>query len=140
MFRTWFGSGATDIVKIGFENMKDVVASRDTIIINTLATGEQDCLIQGTLSANDEERIINAYLEKGAASTKKVVVYGKHSCDISAHEKCVQLKSLGFCDIYLYAGGLFEWLLLQDIYGEKEFPTTSKVLDILKYRPPKIVV
>jgi len=30
---------------------------------------------------------------------------------------------------------LFEWLLLQDIYGSEEFPTTSHELDILKYKP-----
>jgi len=34
---------------------------------------------------------------------------------------------------------LFEWLLLQDIYGYDEFPTTIKVLDILKYKPSKII-
>ena len=33
---------------------------------------------------------------------------------------------------------LFEWILLQDIYGESLFPTTSKQHDILKYRPPKL--
>jgi hypothetical protein len=40
-------------------------------------------------------------------------------------------------DIYLYVGGLFEWMLLQDIYGKEEFPTTTKVLDILRYKPVK---
>ena len=29
---------------------------------------------------------------------------------------------------------MFEWLLLQDIYGYDNFPTTIKELDILKYR------
>ena len=42
---------------------------------------------------------------------------------------------LGFCNVYVYPGGIFEWLCLQDIYGEKEFPTTSKELDILKFKP-----
>jgi hypothetical protein len=28
--------------------------------------------------------------------------------------------------------------MLQDIYGEKEFPTTKKELDILKYKPNKV--
>ena len=37
--------------------------------------------------------------------------------------------------VYLYLGGLFEWLLLQDIYGFDDFPTTSRQLDILKYKP-----
>ena len=27
----------------------------------------------------------------------------------------------------------FEWLLLQDVFGEDLFPTTSKELDILKF-------
>jgi len=29
--------------------------------------------------------------------------------------------------------------MLQDIYGEKEFPTTKKELDILKYKPYKVL-
>ena len=33
---------------------------------------------------------------------------------------------------------MFEWLLLQDIYGTKEFPTTKKELEILKYKPNKV--
>jgi hypothetical protein len=32
-----------------------------------------------------------------------------------------------------------EWLLLQDIYGADEFPTTSKLLDILQYRPTRTI-
>jgi hypothetical protein len=28
--------------------------------------------------------------------------------------------------------------MLQDIYGEKDFPTTKKELDILKYKPNKV--
>ena len=30
---------------------------------------------------------------------------------------------------------MFEWLLLQDIYGNEQFPTLGKELDILKYKP-----
>ena len=30
---------------------------------------------------------------------------------------------------------MFEWLCLQDIYGDELFPTTSRELDIYKYRP-----
>jgi hypothetical protein len=46
---------------------------------------------------------------------------------------------MGFVNVYLYPGGLFEWLLLQDIYGDDEFPTTIKELDILKYKPDNII-
>jgi hypothetical protein len=44
---------------------------------------------------------------------------------------------LGFKNVRVYPGGMFEWLLLQDIYGAASFPTTSKETDILKYKPPK---
>ena len=49
-----------------------------------------------------------------------------------------QLYKLGFTNLYVYVGGLFEWLLLQDIYGDDEFPTTTKIIDILKYKGKSI--
>ena len=30
---------------------------------------------------------------------------------------------------------MFEWLMLQEIYGEENFPTTTRLLDLLKYKP-----
>ncbi|GAG01062.1 unnamed protein product, partial [marine sediment metagenome] len=56
--------------------------------------------------------------------------------DEKIYKKYTQLINLGFTNIFLYTGGLFEWLCLQDIYGEDSFPTTSKELDILKYKSP----
>ena len=53
------------------------------------------------------------------------------------YKKYKQLQELGFVNIYVYPGGLFEWLLLQDIYGHEDFPTTSQELDILKFKPIK---
>ena len=38
---------------------------------------------------------------------------------------------LGFINIYVYPGGMFEWLCLQDIYGSEHFPTTTEETDIL---------
>jgi hypothetical protein len=69
----------------------------------------------------------------------KIIVYGKNSCDSTAEKKYDQLIKLGFVNVYLYNGGLFEWLLLQDIYGKDEFPTTTNILDILKYKPIRIL-
>ena len=43
----------------------------------------------------------------------------------------------GFANVYVYTGGLFEGLMLQDIYGFDNFPTTSKQLDLLKFKPQK---
>ena len=49
------------------------------------------------------------------------------------------MRSIGFKNVFIYNGGLFEWLLLQDIYGEDNFPTTKHILDILKYKPNNIL-
>ena len=43
----------------------------------------------------------------------------------------IKLSELGIKNMYVYCGGLFEWLCLQDIYGEDEFPTTIKELEFL---------
>ena len=62
------------------------------------------------------------------------MVYGKNCADTTATKKAIQLRTLGFVNVCVYGGGLFEWLLLQDIYGKPEFKTTSKIVDILKYK------
>lgn len=67
------------------------------------------------------------------------MVYGKNCNDEKIYEKEEQLRKLGFSNTFIYTGGLFEWLMLQDIYGNSEFPTTSYDLDILKYKPNKII-
>ena len=55
--------------------------------------------------------------------------------DTTVYTKYNQIKSHGFSKVYLYLGGLFEWLCLQDIYGDENFPTTSRLIDIYKMRP-----
>jgi hypothetical protein len=47
--------------------------------------------------------------------------------------------SLGFYNIFVYTGGMFEWLLMQDIYGKELFPTTKKEVDLLKYKPNQLL-
>ena len=54
--------------------------------------------------------------------------------DPKIHTKYSQLSQYGLFNIKLYIGGLFEWLLLQEVYGSILFPTTSSELDILKYK------
>ena len=83
------------------------------------------------------EKLINDILAGIENSRKKFVVYGKNSNDDTVEKKYKQLISLGFSEVYIYRAGMFEWMLLQDIYGKEEFPTSTKVLDILKYKPPK---
>ena len=124
--------------KVSFEDMQYAILHTDSFfIINTLSVHEQDCLIKHTLDFHLEEQIVNDLLKNYTTKTHKIILYGKHSNDVSVDKKYSQLLGLGFSDVYIYGGGLFEWLLLQDIYGDDEFPTTRKMLDILKYKPPR---
>jgi hypothetical protein len=119
--------------KINFEDMQTVIKNPEIyLIINTLSSAEQQCLIVNTISVNDEEIIINKFLKENKNII--IIVYGKNCNDDSTNKKYNQLLSLGFYNIFVYTGGLFEWLLLQDIYGKELFPTTKKELDILKYK------
>ena len=58
----------------------------------------------------------------------------KNINDNDIEKKCNQLIQLGFKNVYGYTGGLYQWLLHQDIYGEEHFPTTSKCDDMLLYK------
>jgi len=102
------------------------------IIINTLEAHHQACLIAGTLTIDNEVEVLNAELKRNQDS--HIIIYGMNSSDPSCGKKYEQLLKLGFYHIYIYGGGLFEWLLLQDVYGTELFPTTSAHVDILKYK------
>ena len=95
----------------------------------------ESVLISGTLSVSEEETFMNEYISKYVENQKTIVLYGRNNCDDSPRKKLAQLLSLGISDVYIYSGGMFEWVLLQDIYGASEFPTTSVVTDIIAYRP-----
>jgi len=107
-------------------------------IVNTLPLYEQNCLIKSTVHAGQEESLINDMVYNVNIPDKKIILYGKHSNDETVDAKYQQFVDMGLTDVYVYTGGMFEWLLLQDIYGCAEFPTTETVLDILKFRPMKL--
>ena len=119
---------------VGFE---DILSAKNTILIHTLPELEQSVLIKGTLTAKEEEQWMDRYLSGETQQEYTFIVYGRHSCDDTPRKKRNQLLSLGIGNVYVYTGGLFEWLLLQDIYGEPEFATRGpKPKDLLLYRPP----
>lgn len=122
------------IQKINFEDIQTVCKNPEIyLLISTLSPLEQNCLIFGTITPQQEETLINRYMKQN--TNIRIIIYGRNSNDDSIYKKYEQLLRLGFCNVFLYMGGLFEWLMLQDIYGSDEFPTTSKQLDILKYKP-----
>ena len=126
--------------KVNYEDMQDCVQSGNSnnkpcLIINTISPERQSCLIANTVSIDSEEKMVNDWLKQNAGVN--IVIYGENANDDKIYEKYNQLKNLGFSNVFIYPGGLFEWLLLQDIYGDEEFPTTSKELDILKFKPKR---
>ena len=142
------GTGATTNQQIhtvvGFEDILEIqkqVVQRfgdqppavGFILINTLSLNDQEILICRTTPAKDEETVLNQLLDTYRTSDVRIVVYGRNSADTSVFVKQDQIRKLGFAHVYVYLGGLFEWLLLQDVYGVDAFRTTTPCRDILKY-------
>jgi hypothetical protein len=124
------------VQKVNFEDIQFLLKNKKPILINTMEQNNQTCLIKGTIAVNEEEGIINNYMKKNINVT--IVIYDKNSNSEKLIKKYNQLLSLGFYNVYIYPGGLFEWLCLQDIYGFENFPTTSKEWDILRYKAKSI--
>ena len=125
------------LCKINFEDMQSAIKGGSTVIVNTLPLDRQRCLIKGTIPATDEADTLNAYMSKGSSDVR-IIVYGENASDDRVGEKYKQLVGLGFSSVFVYPGGMFEWLLLQDIHGKDIFQTTAKENDFLKYRGRKI--
>jgi hypothetical protein len=136
--------------KINYEDVQDACKNalnnktnnnngKKYAIINTMDRNWQSCLIQSTVSIQEEEEMMNGILNNNNkySNDVTVIVYGTNSNDETIYSKYEQLVKLGIKNVFIYTGGMFEWLLLQDIYGRDLFPTTSRELDILKYKPRK---
>jgi hypothetical protein len=124
------------INRVNFEKVKDIINDNNYIIITTLPQNKQDILIKNTISIHDEETIINNLLKTN--KNKKILIYSENSSDVSLVNKYNQLNKLGFNNIFLYIGGLFEWLLLNEVYGNDQFEIFNKsnaiIIDILKFK------
>jgi hypothetical protein len=124
--------------KINFEDMQIVIKNPELyIVINTLSQNEQECLIVNTIDIDQEEALMNKFMKQN--KNVRIIIYGKNCNDDTVQKKYNQLLSIGFYNVFIYSGGLFEWLLLQDIYSKELFPTTKKELDLLKYKPQQIL-
>jgi hypothetical protein len=118
--------------KVSFQDMKNSIEKRHTII-TVMKEGDDSCMIYGTVSIHREEEVINDIYNNDL--TTPVIIYGYNDCDENIIQKYKQLKELGFVNVFIYPGGMFEWLLLQDIYTDNNFKTTRKELNLLKYKP-----
>tara|TARA_B100001287_G_C22566872_1_gene474297 strand:+ start:219 stop:614 length:396 start_codon:yes stop_codon:yes gene_type:complete len=121
--------------KISFQDMIYSINNNYTIIT---VIKNDDCLIKGTVNIYNEEKIINELWDNKLLSNP-IIIYGTNSSDENVIVKYKQLHDLGFTQLYIYPGGLFEWLLLQDIYTDKNIKTTKKELNLMKYKPKNII-
>ena len=109
-----------------------IISGYDMVLINTLPDTQQGCLIKNTITANKETDFINELFKIN--KKKEIIIYGKNHRDLKIIEKYNQLKKLGFTNVFIYFGGLFEWLLLKEYYGEINFPIDGKMGDISQYK------
>jgi len=103
-------------------------------------------LIDGTLPPEREEVYMNELLDTldtVAMGELLIVVYGQNAMDKTAMEKARQLNALGFSSVCVYSGGMFEWCLLHDVYGSKEFPIafgTGNVIEPLIFKGKRLFI
>ena len=137
------GNQVSLVPKVSYEDLQMVVyrnmhVQHSTLLINTLPPSLQHCLIKTTVDIRFEERVVNAFIEK--KPDIMIIVYGKNSNDITILHKYEQLVKLGFTNVYIYTGGIFEWMLLHEIYGKDLFKITKYEIDILRYRPKSVLL
>ena len=129
------GNLNSSMQNVNYEDIQQILENTEAyMIINTLEDNNQTCLIKNTMTTEMEIKMINQLI-KLCNKNIKIIIYGKNYNDDTIYRKFEQLKKLGFYKVFIYKGGIFEWLLLQDVYGDKVFPTNNKILDILKYKP-----
>lgn len=137
------GNQVSLVPKVSYEDIQMVVyrnshVQHSTLLINTLPPSLQHCLIKTTLDIRFEERVVNALIHK--SPDIMIIVYGKNSNDITILHKYDQLVKLGFTNVHIYTGGIFEWMLLHEIYGKDLFKITKYEIDILRYRPKSVLL
>ena len=134
-----FFNNKKDYKCIGFEDIKVINDIDNYVLINTLKNDNQDILIKHFINRK-RESIINEIISNYKVPDKPVIIYGKNCCDLTVNKKFDQLVNLGLKDVYIYYGGLFEWLLLNEIYGNDEFPLNkTENIDLLRFRPAAVI-
>ena len=137
------GNQVSLVPKVSYEDIQMVVyrnmhVQHSTLLINTLPPTLQHCLIKTTLDIRFEERVVNSLIHK--SPNIMIIIYGKNSNDITILHKYEQLVKLGFTNVHIYTGGIFEWMLLHEIYGKDLFKITNYDIDILRYRPKSVLL
>jgi hypothetical protein len=132
------GNHESAIKKVNFDDIIMISLKNNYILIHVMEKEDEDLLIKGTLSINEEIEKMNSLLSSEKMNVT-IVIYGKNTDDVSkVIRRYRQLNEMGFSNVYVYLGGLFEWLLLQEIYGNDEIKTNNICKkNILDYKPAR---
>jgi rhodanese-related sulfurtransferase len=127
------GNSSTNTEFYTYEKIQQYISENalpNRVLINTLDDKSQTLLIEKTLSQEKEVEIINHYIDN--PKNIEIIIYGKSANDMSVLKKKNQLLNLGFIHVYIYPGGLFEWVLLREIFGNVNFPIiNNEEIDLL---------
>jgi len=92
-----------------------------SLILSTMITQRGSPFILGTLSKQLEEVTLSAMLRTKRFNIP-ILVYGHNSFDKTVETMCNILLNRGFTHVFVYIGGMFEWLLLNKLYGNNACP------------------
>lgn len=124
------------LAKVTYECAKEIALNNGKgILVCTLKEEKERFGILRTIPIDKEEECINNMIQKRQYDIV-IVLYGENMYDPSVITKYNQLKNIGFINCYIYFGGMFEWYLLQDVYGSELFPTkNSPINGCLHFKP-----
>jgi rhodanese-related sulfurtransferase len=117
------------IKQIGVTDFKKLLGTGRVLLFNALKKDYHSCVIPGTIPYTVMKKVIKNMKEEDI-----VVVYcANYSCNLS--HKFAE-KKLGHLEtVYIYSGGVFEWLLLQKKYGKKKYPSSEDCdIDNMQHR------
>ena len=93
---------------VNFINVQTAIQNpKEYLLINTFPADSPFCVIQGTVSYPEEERIINEMMARTDVMDKHIIIYGKNSGDSTVIKKYKQMRSLELSSVYIYPGGMF---------------------------------
>ena len=129
------------LAKVTYEYVKEIVTNQSPVfLLCTLKRDKERFAIVRTIGIDNEEDCINQLINKRQYNTT-IVIYGENMYDPTVISKYKQLKQIGFINCYIYFGGLFEWFLLQDVYGCEMFPTKNTPLNgCLQFKPQSTII
>ena len=109
----------TSTRKVNFEDVQYCIKHpQKYLLINTLETQNQGCLIQNTVTISKEEQIVNNYLKNKI--NVGIIVYDKNANAPNLMKKYDQLVGLGFINVFIYQEDYLNGYFYK-IYMEKSY-------------------